>query len=82
MITLDKQSGGALPRELLIPGGIALMILAVKYMKKAGIADVGGADYARAIEIFMYKLLGAYGIEQSQFDSYIDKMAAKHQQGE
>jgi hypothetical protein len=77
MVTLDKESRGALPKELLIPSGIALMILSVKYMKKSGIANVTPQEYAKAIEIFMYKLLGAYGIQQQQFDAYIDKAAAQ-----
>jgi len=80
MVTLDKESRGALPKELLIPGGIALMILSIKYMKKAGIANVSSQEYAKAIEIFMYKLLGAFGIQQQQFDGYIDQMAAQYKE--
>lgn len=79
MITLDRESKNSLPKELLIPGGIALLILAVKYMKKAGIATIGAADYGKAIEIFMYKILDAYGVKQEQFDGYINQMAAQYE---
>jgi len=79
MITLDRESRSSLPKELMIPAGIALLILAVKYMKRAGIATVGAADYGKAIEIFMYKILEAYGVKQDQFDGYINQMAAQYE---
>lgn len=80
MLLLFKESGSKMKHELIIPGGIALMMLLVKYINKAGFPRFTAAQFGQALEIYMYKVLSAFGIQQQQFDGYIDQMAAKYKE--
>jgi hypothetical protein len=78
VIMITKEARGALPGELIIPGGIALMIETIKYMKKSGMYEVSAEELAGAIEIFMSKTLGQFGVSEDQFSQTLE-MAAQDQ---
>jgi hypothetical protein len=77
---LDKESRGAVPKELVIPAGIALMIEVVKYVQKSG-DEVTTADFAQAIQIFMEKILGVYGATPEQFEQTLELASKDQPQG-
>jgi len=79
MVMLFKESRSKMSQELIIPAGIAMMLLLVKYMKKARFPAFTAADLGRAVEIYMATILPAFGVQPEQFDQFIDQQAAQHE---
>lgn len=78
---LDKESKGALPKELVIPAGIALMIEVVRYAEKAQIATITAQDFGNAINIYLNKILGVYGGTMEQMNKTLEIASRKPKQG-
>lgn len=81
---LDKEARGALPKELIIPAGMALMIEVVKYVQKAGIVEVTVQDFGNAVQIYLEKVLGVYGGTMEMMEKTLEvasKDAGGHQPG-
>jgi hypothetical protein len=68
---LDKESKGSMPKELVIPAGIALMIYVVKYLNKSG-REVSGEDFANGITVYLTKILGVNGVSEDQFTQTLE----------
>ncbi len=79
MVMMFKESGSKMSQELIIPAGIAMILLLSKYMKKAGFPAFTAADLGRAVEIYMYTILPAFGVQPEQFDQFIDQQAAQYE---
>lgn len=69
---LDKESQNAMPKELIIPAGMALMIEVVKYIQKAQIAEVTTEDFGKAVQIYLEKVLGVYGGTMEQMEKTLE----------
>lgn len=79
---LDKESRDAMPKELIIPAGMALMVEVVKYVQKAKISEVTAADFGQAVQIYLEKVLGVYGATMDQMEQTLDLASREDQSAE
>lgn len=63
---LDKESRGALPKELIIPAGMAFLVEVAKYVTKSGMAELTVEQFGKAVNIYLEKVLGVYGATVDQ----------------
>ena len=76
IVMMDNQGNGSMPKELLIPAGIAIMFEAADYVYECGF-DVTEDDLAGGMEILVYGIFEAYGIPREKVDAVLDDMAQK-----
>jgi hypothetical protein len=76
VVMLDNAGNGTIPKEVIVPVGIALMFEAADYLFECGI-DVTEQDLSESMEILVYGVFDAYGAKPEQVDAVIDDMAKK-----
>lgn len=59
---LDEKSNGTMPREVIIPAAVALMMEMVRFMIEGGIATPTGAEIKSAMQKLTMIILDQYGI--------------------
>ena len=62
VLTMSKGSRGVMPTKALIPAAYTLMLQALDFTDKAGIAKVGRDELVKATHVFMNKIYSTYGI--------------------
>jgi hypothetical protein len=76
LVMMDNQGNGTIPKEVLVPVGVALMFEAADYLFEVGIEftenDLGGA-----LELLIRSILVGYGLDPSKIDNVIDDMGKK-----
>lgn len=59
---LDEKSNGTMPREIIVPAAVALMMEMVRFMMESGIATPTGAEIKSAMQKLTMIILDQYGI--------------------
>lgn len=76
---LYKESNESMPKELIIPSGMALMVEVVKYIQKSKTAEVTAADFGQAVQVYLEKVLGAFGATMDQMEQTLEVAASRSQ---
>lgn len=76
MIMMDNQGNGTIPKEVIIPVGIALMFEAADYLFEVGV-EVTEDDLGKAIELLLTTVMTGYGLDMAKMDAVIDDMGKK-----
>jgi hypothetical protein len=76
LVMMDNQGNGTIPKEVLVPVGVALMFEAADYLFEVGI-EFTEADLGEALELLIRSILVGYGIDPSKIDDVIDDMGKK-----
>ena len=76
LVMMDNQGNGTIPKEVLVPVGVALMFEAADYLFEIGV-DVTDADIGDALELMIKGIFTGYGIDPDQMDKIIDDMGKK-----
>lgn len=62
---LMKESQNSIPRELLLPAGMLLIVHAAEFLDKSG-AGVGDQDVSQAIQIMTTAILHVHGVDANK----------------
>jgi len=76
LIMMDNQGNGTIPKEVIIPVGVALIFEAADYLFEVGV-EVTEDDLGKAIELMITGVLTGYGIDPAKMDQIIDDMSKK-----
>lgn len=76
LVMMDNQGNGSIPKEVLVPVGVALMFEAADYLFEVGI-EFTENDLGDALELLIRSILVGYGIDPSKIDNVIDDMGKK-----
>lgn len=76
LVMMDNQGNGTIPKEVLIPVGVALMFEAADYLYEVQV-PVTEEDLGKALELMINGVFIGYGIDPSKMDEVIDDMAKK-----
>lgn len=76
LVMMDNQGNGTIPKEIMVPVGIALMFEAADYLFEVGI-EVTEDDLGAGLELLIKGVLVGYGIDPAAMDEVIDNMGQK-----
>lgn len=76
MVMMDNQGNGTIPKEVIIPVGVALMFEAADYLFECGI-DVTEDDLGKGLEILLTSVMTGYGLDTAKMDQIIDDMGKR-----
>lgn len=76
LVMMDNTGNGTIPKEVLVPVGVALMFEAADYLYELDI-EVTEDDLGAALELLIKGVFVGYGIDPAQVDAIIDDMGAK-----
>lgn len=76
VVMMDNQGNGTIPKEVLIPVGVALMFEAADYLYEVGV-EVTEEDLGKALELLINTVFTGYGIDPSKMEEVIDDMGKK-----
>jgi len=76
MVMMDNTGNGTIPKEVIIPVGIALTLEAADYLFEIGV-KLTEQDLGSAIEIMMNGVYAGYGIDPKSMGKFIDDLGEK-----
>lgn len=76
VVMMDNQGNGTIPKEVLIPVGVALMFEAADYLYEVGV-EVTEDDLGKALELLINGVFTGYGIDPAKMEQVIDDMGKK-----
>jgi len=76
LVMMDNQGNGTIPKEVLVPVGVALMFEAADYLFEVGI-EFTEEDLGDALELLIRAILIGYNIDPSKLDAVVDDMGKK-----
>jgi len=76
LVMMDNQGNGTIPKEIIVPVGVALMFEAADYLFEVGI-EFTENDLGDALELLIRSVLVGYGIDPAKIDDVIDDMGKK-----
>lgn len=76
LVMMDNQGNGTIPKEVIVPVGVALMFEATDYLFEVGI-DVTEDDLGKGLELLLTTVMTGYGIDPAKMDAVIDDMGKK-----
>lgn len=76
LVMMDNQGNGTIPKEVLIPVGVALMFEAADYLYEVGV-EVTEDDIGKALELLINGVFTGYGIDPAKMEQVIDDMGKK-----
>jgi hypothetical protein len=76
LLMMDNTGNGTIPKEVLVPVGVALMFEAADYLFELDI-EVTEADLGAALELLIKGVFVGYGIDPAKVDQIVDDMGAK-----
>lgn len=76
LVMMDNQGNGTIPKEVLVPVGVALMFEAADYLFEVGI-EFTEKDLGDGLELLIRAVLIGYNIDPSKLDDVVDDMGKK-----
>ncbi len=76
LVMMDNQGNGTIPKEVLVPVGVALMFEAADYLFEVGI-EFTEEDLGDGLELLIRAVLIGYNIDPSKLDDVVDDMGKK-----
>ena len=76
LVMMDNQGNGTIPKEVLVPVGVALLFEAADFMFELGI-EVTDTDLSDALELMVRAVFVGYGVDPEMIEKVVDDMAAK-----
>lgn len=76
LVMMDNQGNGTIPKEILVPVGVALMFEASDYLFEVGI-EFTEKDLGDALELLIRAVLIGYNIDPEKMEAVIDDMGKK-----
>ena len=76
LIMMDNQGNGTMPKEVIVPVGVALMFEAADYLFEVGI-EVTEDDLGKGLELLLTTVMTGYGLDTAKMEAVIDDMGKK-----
>lgn len=76
LVMMDNQGNGTIPKEVMVPVGVALMMEAADYLFEIGV-EVTEKDLGAGLELLLTGLFTGYGVDPKQIEAMIDDMGQK-----
>jgi len=76
VVMLDNEGNGTIPKDVLIPVGIALLFEVADYLFEVGM-EVTEKDLSDGMEFMVYGIYEGYGIPSEEVDAMVDRMSKK-----
>ena len=76
LVMMDNQGNGTIPKEVLVPVGVALLFESADYLFECGI-NVTEDDLGKALELMINGVFVGYGIDPKKMDEVVDDMGKK-----
>lgn len=76
LVMMDNQGNGTIPKDALIPVGVALMFEAADYMFECGL-EVTPEDLSDGMEMMVYSIYEAYNVPAAEVDAIVEDLMAK-----
>lgn len=76
LVMMDNTGNGTIPKEVMVPVGVALMFEAADYLFEVGV-EVTEDDLGAALELLIKGVFVGYGIDPAKIDQIVDDMGAK-----
>lgn len=80
VVMMDNQGNGTIPKEVIVPVAVSLMMEAADYLYEVGI-DVTEQDLAEGLKILIYGIFQAYGMPPEELDKLVDQAASQMDMG-
>jgi hypothetical protein len=72
MLILFKESNQTMPPQVIVPAGLELMMQAVEFMQKTGMAKVTNKDIGDAMQIFLETVFEKFGGQPGQLEQMLN----------
>lgn len=76
LVMMDNTGNGTIPKEIMVPVGVALMFEAADYLFEVGV-EVTENDLGAALELMIKGVFVGYGIDPAKIDQIVDDMGVK-----
>lgn len=76
LVMMDNTGNGTIPKEVLVPAGVALMFEAADYLFEIGV-EFTEDDLGQALELLVKGIFVGYGIDPAKMDKIVDDMGKK-----
>jgi hypothetical protein len=76
LVMMDNEGNGTIPKDALVPVGVALMFEAADYMFECGI-EVTPEDLSDGMEMMIYAIFEAYKVPKAEVDGIIEDLMGK-----
>lgn len=76
VVMMDNQGNGTIPKEVIVPVGVALMFEAADYLYELGVT-VTDEDLSGALELLIEGVFVGYNIDPAKMEQLIDDMGDK-----
>jgi len=76
LVMMDNQGNGTIPKEVLVPVGVALLFEATDYLFECGI-NATDDDLGEALELMINGIFVGYGIDPAKMDQIVNDMGKK-----
>lgn len=77
LIMMDNQGNGTIPKEVIIPVGVSLVLEAADYLFEIGV-EVTEEDLGNAIELMMRAVFLGYGYPPEEVEKYVNDLGEKY----
>lgn len=72
MLLLVKESNSTMPPQVILPAGMELMMQAVDFMRKTGMAKIANKDIGDAMQIFINTIFEKFGVDPAKFEQMVN----------
>lgn len=76
VVMMDNEGNGTIPKEVIVPVGVALMFEAADYLFEVGI-EVTEDDLSNGLELLLMGVMTGYGLDPAKIDAIVDDMGKK-----
>jgi len=76
LLMMDNTGNGTIPKEVLVPAGVALMFEAADYLFEIGV-EITEKDLGQGLELLIKGVFVGYGIDPAKMDKIVDDMGEK-----
>jgi hypothetical protein len=75
MLLMIKESNNTMPPAVVIPAGIKLMMEAVDFLRKTGIADPTNEEIGQGMETFISMILQQFGADPAKLEGALSQFS-------
>lgn len=80
VVMMDNQGNNTIPKEVIVPVAVSLMMEAADYLFECGI-DVTEKDLSEGLKIMIYSIFNSYGVPPEQLDQMVSQTTQQMDMG-
>lgn len=75
MLLMVKESNNTMPPAVIIPAGVKLLMEAVDFLRKTGMADPTNEEIGQGVEIFVTMILQQFGADPAKLENALNQFS-------